>query len=230
MDNVIKSAEQAEQLTASFVTRISHLEEQVTERQTQAEARAAKYGELSGAQDGDVRSVVRQVARDIAKREATDFRRELAATTEVERVERLKALAQMEREASGLAPMFESPVQLLSRQGLGSAERSRYTLQLATAGPRELQNYATFAQHKRDKLLAAAVVARLDTLPRNERPFKAAEFAQSMVGDEFDATRKAFERIKSAVQRAVNANRDFERGRMDATSRISVGLAKRSAT
>ena len=230
MDNVITAADHAESLAKSFVTRVGNLEAQVAERRTQAEDRAARYGELSGAQDAGVRSVVRQATRDAATRELADFRSSLATTTEAERVGRLKALAKMESEANELAPMFESPVQLLSRQGLGSAERSRYTLQLATAGPRELQNYAAFARHKRDKILAAAVVARLDTLPRDERPFKAVEFAQSMVGDEFDATRKAFERIKAATQSAINANRSFERGRVDSTSKISMGLAKRTVS
>jgi len=111
--------------------------------------------------------------------------------------------------------------------GLGSPERSRYTEQLREAGPRELQNYADWARHTGDRLLGAAVLSRLDTLPATSRPFKATEFAMSLVGEDFQATRKAIERIRQAAQRAVNANRDFESGRTDAVAKISMGLARR---
>ncbi len=42
--------------------------------------------------------------------------------------------------------------------------------QVRDAGPRELQYYADWAAHKRDRILAAAVLSRLDTLPRVRCP------------------------------------------------------------
>ena len=67
----------------------------------------------------------------------------------------------------------------------------------------------------------------VDALPRDERPFKATAFAERMVGDEFNNIRKGLERIRVATQRAINANRAFESGRVDATAKISMGLAQR---
>ena len=45
-----------------------------------------------------------------------------------------------------------------------------------------------WALHNNDKILVAAVLSRLDTLPAKSRPFKAVEFADSVVGDEFKQT------------------------------------------
>jgi hypothetical protein len=79
-----------------------------------------------------------------------------------------------------------------------------------------------------DRVLAAAILSRVDAMPTKSRPFDAAEFATAMVGTEFEATRKAIQRIRIASQRALNANRDFERGRIDAMAKIGIGLAQRS--
>jgi len=77
-------------------------------------------------------------------------------------------------------------------------------------------------------VLGAAVLSRLDSLPTDSRPFSATEFASSLVGDEFEATRKAIQRTRLATQRAVNANRDFERGQVNSRAKISMGLARRA--
>ena len=116
---------------------------------------------------------------------------------------------------------------MLSRVGLGSPERSRYTEQLRHVGPPELENYARWAQHKGDRILAAAVLSRLDALPTKQRPIKATEYANSLLGDEFREIETAFKRIHLATQRAINANREFERGHVDPTAKISMGLAAR---
>jgi hypothetical protein len=222
MDTLIASADRAEHLASNFCTRIAGLEQQVEARTTDLMDQAEK--------NGRGKAPVLATLRDAARRESADFRRTLAASSETERNERLKALARMGEEAAALAPMFESPVQLLSRQGLGSPERTNYHAQLQQAGPRELMNYRDWALHTGDRPLAAAILSRLDTLPRDERPFKAVEFAEAMVGDEFNNVRRGIDRINVAVQRALNANRAFERGRIDATARISMGLAQRRTT
>ena len=228
MENIVTTADHAEQLSASFAARIMGFEKQVEafEVKTLEHATTNEYNQLSGETDPGVRQIVKQTNRNATKREARAYRRTLAESSEGERRERLKALLAIDAEAGKLGPLFESPVQMLSRMGLGSPERSRYHEQLRDAGPRELQNYADWARHTGDRILAAAVLNRLDTLPTTSRPFKAAEFATSIVGEEFQATKKALERIRVAVQRAVNANRDFERGRIDATAKISMGLAR----
>lgn len=228
MENIIETASKAEHLAASFVKRILDFEKLVSEREAQARGNAAKYGQLRGEQDSGVRNVVKQATRLQAQREARQYRRELVAGTEKERTERLQQMAELDAEASRLTPLYQSPVQLLSRMGLGSPERSRYHDQLREAGARELQNYADWARYKGDRILAAAVLSRLDALPSKSRPFKAVEFAASLVGEEFEQAKRAITRTRIATQRAVNANRDFERGRVDARAKISMGLARRA--
>lgn len=227
MKDILATADHAEQLSASFVTRIAGFEKQVEafEVKTLERTTLNEYNQLGGETDPGVRRVVKQANRNATKREARAYRRTLAQSSDRERRERLQTLLAIDAEAGKVAPLFESPVQLLSRMGFGSPERSRYYEQLRDAGPRELQNYADWARHEGDRIMAAAVLSRLDTLPATSRPFKAVDFATSIVGEEFQATRKAIERVRLAVQRAVNANRDFERGRVDATAKISMGLA-----
>jgi len=229
MENILTTADHAEQLSASFVTRIAGFEKQVEafEVKTLERTTLNEYNQLGGETDPGVRRVVKQANRNATKREARTYRRTLAQSSDRERRERLQTLLAIDAEAGKVVPLFESPVQMLSRMGLGSPEGDRYHNQLRNAGPRELQNYADWARHTGDRLLAAAVLSRLDTLPATSRPFKATEFAMSIVGEDFQATRKAIERIRIAAQRAVNANRDFERGRIDATAKISMGLATR---
>jgi len=225
MDNLITTANDAENLSKSFIARIKGFETQVAEHEKQSIENAERYGKLSGEHDPAIRRVVRQATIDRAKREARGYRRELVEGTEAERIRRLKELLAIEEKANALAPLLESPVQMLSRMGLGSVERSRYHEQLRDAGSRELQNYADWARYKNDRILAAAVLSRLDTLPTKSRPFKATEFATSIVGEEFEQISKAIKRIRLATQRAVNADRGFKHGRTGSAAKISVGLA-----
>ena len=229
MESIIKTAERAEQLAANFITRISTLEKQVAEHEAQAVERAELFSKLDGDQDASVQNVVTHAAREGAKREAHEYRRTLATASEAERTDRLKTLMEMNDKATTLAPLFQGPVQLLSRDGLGNPERTHYQAQLRDAGPRELQNYADWALYKDDHNLAAAVLSRLDTMPRDRRPFKAVEFATRILGDEFVETRKAIKCVQVAAQRALNANRDFESGQVDSVAKISMGLARRNA-
>lgn len=229
MKDILDAAEQAESLSQSFAIRIGTFVEQVAEREAQALANAEKYSKLPGEHDQGARQVVQQVARNAAKREAHEYHRNLATSTEPERIERLKTLKALDSRAVQLEPLFESPVQMLGRVGLGSPERSRYQEQLASAGPRELQNHAQWALAHGDKILAAAVLSRLDALPAGQRPLRASDFAQQVVGDELKQVREALRKVRAAAQHAINVNRDFERHRVDATAKIALGLARRQS-
>jgi hypothetical protein len=226
--DIIDAATQAESLSGTLAVRISNLEKQVQEREARLLANATKGAPVSSELDAGARRVAVDLLRNQAKRDARQYRRELLASTDKERTERLKQLTDMDALAAQLAPLYERPQQLLSRQGLGSPERSRYQEQLRDAGPAELVSMRDWALHTRDVNLGAAILSRLDRSPTNSRPFDAAEFAMQLVGPEFDATRKAIARVRVAAQRALNANRDFEQGRVDATAKIGMGLAQRS--
>ncbi len=225
--DIVKAASRVAELSASFTVRIGGLEKLVQERETKELADASRYAGASAEHDSEVRRVVNQVARNQAKRAAGEYRRTLLAQSDAERAERLKAIMEIDALAVQLSPLYERPQQLLGRQGLGSAERSRYHEQLRDAGPAELVSMRDWALHTNDRALGAAIMSRLDAMSTKTRPFDAADFAMKLVGDEFDATRKAIATIRVATQRALNANRDFERGSVDATAKIGMGLAQR---
>lgn len=227
MEELIAAASQAESLSQSFAVRVGSFEKLVSEREAQVIGEAKKYGKVSGEYDQATRRTVDQATRNAALRQAREYRRTLAAESESERFDRLQAIKKLESRAIELEPLFESPVQVLSREGLGTPERSRYHEQLSAAGPRELQNYAQWAVANGDRILAAAVLSRLDALPREQRPMMAVDFATKVVGEEYKQTRDALRRIRLATQTAINVNRAFERGRSDPTSKIALGLAKR---
>ncbi len=227
MEEMIAAASQAESLSQSFAVRIASFETLAKEREAQVLGVAKKYGATSGEYDQATRRTVEQATRNSALKQAREYRRTLAASSESERFDRLQALKKLDSRVVELEPLFESPVQVLSREGLGTPERSRYHEQLSAAGPRELQNYAQWAVANGNRILAAAVLSRLDALPREQRPMVAVEFANKVVGEEYKQTRDAMRRIRLATQSAINVNRDFERGRPDPTSKIALGLAKR---
>ena len=69
--------------------------------------------------------------------------RDLATGTEGERTERMKQLMAIEAEAGKVAPLYESPVQVLSRTDLGSAERAATPSGSATPNRASLSTCAT---------------------------------------------------------------------------------------
>ena len=229
MNEYISNATQAESLSQTFATRIGAFNDLVVGQETQALANAKKYGATSGEYDSTTRRIVENANRNTAKKETHQYHKTLVGSTETERYDRLKTLKAMDSRAIELEPLFQSPVQMLSRVALGSQERSRYQEQLTGAGPREVMNHANWAVAHGDKILAAAVLSRLDNLPTDKRPIKAVEFADKMVGKDFREVRDALSRTRNAVQHAVNVNRDFERGKVDPTAKIALALARGGA-
>lgn len=226
--DIIATASKIEGLSKSLVARIAAFEEEVASKGKEAIARAEKYGKLDDAQSPEARNVVSRAVRDAARREASDIRRRLALGTEGERTKRLGEIHAIAERAAELAPLYESPIQMLARMGLGSPERSHYTEQLRTAGPREVENYARWAIHKGDRILAAAVASRLDMISAKQRPLRAANFANEVLGEEFREIDRAFKRIRVAAQHAINVNREFETGRSNSRAKIELGLARRA--
>ena len=84
-----------------------------------------------------------------------------------------------------LAHVCRSPIQLLATMGFGTPERSRYTEQLRSSGPAELMTFAHLAIATRDATLGAAILSRLDSLPKEARLFSAKDLAQRLVGADF---------------------------------------------
>ncbi|GMV70294.1 MAG: hypothetical protein DYG93_13140 [Leptolyngbya sp. PLA2] len=167
--------------------------------------------------------------RDAVDREVREYRDSLVRETEAARLDQLRQLDAARAKLASLLAVHPTPVAMLSAQGLGSEERSRYHQQIGHAGTAELANLARLAVATGNKVLGAAVLARLDTLPKEQRPFSAHHLADALVGQQHAAIDAAHKAVDAAFQRAINRNRELATGRMTPTGKIAAGLSALSA-
>jgi len=126
------------------------------------------------------------------------------------------------------ATLYASPVVVLSRQGLGSPERSAYLEQVRDAGPSELANLAAFAVASKNRALGAALVSVIDAMPSKSRPFSAHDLADKLVGEEQRAVMASVEAVRTAYQRALVANRNFQNNRTNPIDKVKLALRARN--
>ena len=128
----------------------------------------------------------------------------------------------------GQRAYYASPVQVLARQALGSERRTAYTVQLRSAERAELAAMGQLAVGTSDVALAAAVLSRLDQLPRDSRPFTASELANAVGTDEH---RRAAEYIAIAehqLQATVVAIRAWRAGRSSPLSTVGLAMQRQA--
>jgi hypothetical protein len=77
-----------------------------------------------------------------------------------------------------------------------------------------------------DVVLAAAVLLTVDRQPRDRRAFPPSEFAQRVMGKDFDALDSKLKAIALGLRSAIAANREFERGAPDPLTNISLAIAR----
>ena len=132
--------------------------------------------------------------------------------------------------ADGLAlteSLYASPQAVLARAGLGDPRRTDLLKQLSGAGPAELRQMAALAVATKDAVLGAVLQTVNDRLARRDRPISSAQLAAALVGEETCAVQAAVAGIKTTVQRAIVANRDFERGRASALDKVKLALQQK---
>lgn len=119
---------------------------------------------------------------------------------------------------------YESAVQVLSREGLGSPERTSYALQLQGSISAELGHLGQFAVGTQNKVLAAAILSRIDRLPRDQRPFSAEDLASSMQLDTFVKVGEYIKIAEARLQGTLVAIRAWSAGRSNPLSTVSLAL------
>jgi hypothetical protein len=223
----------ADQLLESLRSRIANIEKAVAEGAARISDESRIY-ELrnTGRSDVEIDSRIRKNVNDsvaaAAKARIADFRRDLENSSESDRAEVLRQLASLDKLTTALLPLYESPMVVLSRAGIGSQERQHYQSQVASSGPVELTALARLAIAKKDRILGAAVASRLGELRKEQRPFSAAELADTLVGSEQKTVHAALSSIRHRFQEALNANREFRKGASLPLSKIHDGLARRA--
>lgn len=113
---------------------------------------------------------------------------------------------------------------------LGTTERSAYMQQLDGSGPVELTNAAALAVATKNRTLGAALVSIIDRMPARSRPFSAADLADKLCGEETRAMQAAIAAVKTAAQRSIVMNREWEAGKPRPADRIKLALATKKET
>jgi len=224
-DRVQQLSDRAAETVKAFARKIEKLQA------TYHEARQ-KFAQESSELVRDTHPENRAAAKDFAKQQEAqrvrNMRHKLVENSENERTEMLRTLKAYADEAAAIQALCESPVMLLGRTALGDAKRTQYQMQLDGAGPKELEAAARQAIMGNDTVLAAAICTVIDRRPRDRRPFPAAEFAERIVGPVWQRVNTKLKGVQVAFQTAINANREFVRGRADPLSNLSNALARKA--
>ena len=125
-------------------------------------------------------------------------------------------------------PFYSSPVLTLNRLTLGSAKRSEYARQIASAGTAELAHLAQYAVSINDKDLAAAIVSHLDGLTTSQRPFNAVELAQAMGLEEHKKGSEALKIADVRLKAILVAIRAWKADKANPFNTVAMALDKRT--
>lgn len=207
-----------------------------------AAKRAEKLGKTIETLAAGIEARAAEVAGSLAKAgfdpraqaEAADKARAKARTEVITNSSeaRWAEIRQLVAAAEGLAlteTLFASPQAVLTRAGLGTPERTDLMKQVAGAGPAEMRQLAALAVATGNKVLGAALQSVNDRLPRRDRAISSAELAEALVGAETRAVQASIAAIRTAAQRAINLNREFEAGRSRPVEKVKLALRQKEA-
>lgn len=205
--------------------------------------RAEKFGKTLDALSSGIEARAREAADSLAradfppeaqaeaaKKAEAKARAEVLPNSSDSRWDMLREMRAAEESLATTSALFASPQAVLARAGLGTPERSNYLAQLEGSGAAQLGNMAAFAVATKNRPLGAAVMSLLEKMPARSRPVSAADLAERLVGEETRAVQDGIARVREAVQRAIVANRDFERGRPSPLDKIRLGLNSNKET
>lgn len=189
------------------------------------EAQAAQRREEVGRSLADLPQPQRG---QIVARTVSGFRNELKRQSADARRAHLKEAGRLIEQTDGARAHYQSPVQMLMREGLGSERRSRLLQQIVHSGPVELASLAEFAAATKDKELGAALCTRVSDLAPNERPFSSRDLADALVGDEHRRVTAALMELDRLTQEAAHADSAFERGAANPVRSIRIARMKQA--
>jgi hypothetical protein len=198
-----------------------HKHQNILDRITQqvSSQRASIENSLSGLDARDRRSVVNKAV--------SGRRQELMRDTEETRLLLTRELDDLRRTVRSAAVQYESPVQMLMRDTIGSEKRSMYMQQIAHSGPAELASLAAYAAATGNKDLSAALISRVSDLPRAERPFSAAELADVHCGELHRELSQALVEVERRVLEALDAEQVASTGKGNAQRQLEIAMLKK---
>ncbi len=211
----------------------------VVDRLKQARENREQQAKLLDSLEAQARQRRDDVARSLADlpegqrgqlvaRAVNGYRNELKRGSADARRAHLKEAGRLLEQTDGARAHYQSPVQMLMREGLGSERRSRLLQQIAHSGPVELASLAEFAAATKDNELGAALCARVSDLAPNERPFSSRDLADALVGEEHRRVTAALMELDRLTQEAAHADSAFERGAANPVRSIRIARMKQA--
>lgn len=170
-----------------------------TERKRVADEVASRYKLLDGVPMADQHRMAQQ---ETAARTTEARNREQAAMNSL-----LRELADVKTKYDFSRPFYASRLAYLDRLTLASERRATCAANLAHAGPVALHNAAVRAMQATDAELAAAVVARLDSMNARDRPFSAAEMAERVAVPGYEQAVRALNETGAAIDDTIRLTR-----------------------
>lgn len=166
--------------------------------------------------------------RDSMIRKAlSGHRAELVRQSKDVRLAFTRELAQMSESIRSAETHYRSPMQMLSRDTLGSERRSRIQQQIEHSGQVELASLAELAAATKDKELAAALCGRVHSIKRDDRPFNAGELADVLFGEQHRELSQALIEAERRVLEALQADLEFETGQGSSHRALQIAMLKK---
>lgn len=162
----------------------------------------------------------------VANRVIGSFRRSLIDDTDATRIEIVRTAVRQMDEIDAISVHYQSAMQMLMRENLGSQRRGNICTQIENSGPVELASLASFAVATRDMELGAALCARNSGIKTAQRSFSSSELADGLVGPDFDRAVAAIAEIRVLAQEVVNADRIFLTRRSYPAAKMSVAMSR----
>ena len=163
----------------------------------------------------------------VVNRAVGGMRSDLKRSSLEARTARLREIDAVRRAVEDARAHYQSPMQMLAREHLGSERRSRLMQQIEYSGDVELASLAAFAVSAKDRELGAVLVARVNRMPAGERPFSTQELADLLVGEDYRSIQAAIMEVGEITQRAMLEDRSFETGRPSGVGVVSLALKAR---
>jgi hypothetical protein len=139
----------------------------------------------------------------------------------------VQSISKLCHEIEPVKQHYQSAMQLLMRDNIGSERRSRLTYQTESSGPAELASLAALAASTGDRELGAAICVRTFAVPVDQRRFSPQELADHLTGEDYRKVTQAFLEIERLSVEAVHADTAFETGRTNASRSVQIALRKR---
>lgn len=162
----------------------------------------------------------------IANRVTGSFRRELIDGSDKARTEVLRTAVRHLDDINAISVHYQSPMQMLMRENLGSQRRGNMAVQIEDSGPVELASLAAFSVATRDMELGAALCSRNSAIKAAQRSFSSSDLAEGLVGPEFAQVTMAIAEIEIIGREVINADRVFLTRRSSPDAKMSAALAR----